>query len=111
VTIIISDGPEDSLADQLSYAGIEFIRQYKPYPSRRFKVDFYIPHARLIIEVDGGIYAGRPSHSSATGIVRDMEKTNLATINGYRLLRVTSRQAEDGEALNLIEAVLKGEAE
>lgn len=110
MTIIINSGPEDALADQLSYAGIAFIRQYKPYPTRRFKVDFYIPEARLIVEVDGGIHGYKPSHTSMSGILRDMTKTNLATLNGYRILRVTSTQAEDGEALTLIETVMKGVA-
>ena len=111
MTIIINDSPEDALADQLSYAGIEFVRQYKPYPSRRFKVDFYIPVARLIVEVDGGIHGYKPSHTSMSGILRDMTKTNLATINGYRILRVTSTQATDGEAFSMIEMVMHQEVE
>ena len=103
--VVIEQGPEDMLASHLSYAGIAFVRQAQPFPLRKFAVDFLI--GDLIVEIDGGIYRRDPSHSSITGILRDMTKQNLATLNGYRMLRFTGQQVEDGDALAMIEQVLE----
>ena len=106
--IVIEEGPEDVLAAHLSYAGIAFVRQAQPFLPRKFAVDFLIDaEPPLIVEVDGGIYRRDPSHSSINGILRDMTKQNLATLNGFRLLRFTGQQVRDGDALTMIEQVLE----
>lgn len=111
-TIVSTDGPEDELAQQLSYAGLTFERQFRFVPERQFRADFHLPFAGrlhgpgLLVEVEGGVYRRDVGHTSVKGILRDMTKTNLATLHGYRQLRVTSKQIESGEALTMIEQVI-----
>ena len=66
--------------------GLEIIAEFKFCKTRRFKSDYYIPELKLLIEKEGGIYTGK-AHGSITGILRDIEKYNLATILGYKILR------------------------
>ena len=66
-------------------------REFKFCPTRKFKADYYIPELKLLIEKEGGIYTGK-AHGSITGILRDIEKYNLATKLGYKVLRYTPDQ-------------------
>ena len=105
---------EDELAYALSIAGEPFTaheRQYRYVPGRKFAADFAWPDARLLVEVQGGIYSGE-AHGSISGIKADIERLNLATLNGYRLLRFIPPRAKDmdewiGETLATIEEALK----
>ncbi len=100
--------PEDELAFQLDAAGIAYVRQFrwaKPQ-RRRFRADFGFPDARLLVEVEGGVFRGDVGHNSVGGILRDMDKLNCATLAGYRMLRVHATDITDGEALRMIEQAL-----
>jgi very-short-patch-repair endonuclease len=97
---------------QLEQAGIPFEREYKFHPDRRWRADFMVSDwhldeagTRVLIEIDGGAWiAGR--HSRGAGMERDAEKQSAAAILGYRVIRVTPRQVEDGRALNWIRQAL-----
>ena len=97
---------EDTLAFQLRAAGIEFVQQYTYAPPRKFRADFSFPYARLLAEVQGGVYS-RKAHGSITGVLADIERLNVATLAGWRLLRFTPQAVKSGEALQLIERALK----
>lgn len=65
-----------------------------PYPKieyvfctgRKFRFDFAWPEYRLAVEIEGGAYTnGR--HRRIAGFLSDMEKYNLATVQGWKLLR------------------------
>ena len=110
------------LAAQLEQAGIPFEREYRFAPPRRWRADFLIEAAvasrpgsllgdwvRILIEVDGGGYvAGR--HSRGKGIEDDAEKQSAAAILGYRVIRCTPAQVDDGRALGWIRQALGLEA-
>lgn len=87
-----------------SSCGIMCVEQPRPEyvfaPPRKFRFDFAWRQRKIAIEVDGGIYARRPSHHSLRGILRDMEKQNLATMLGWRVLRYTPQQIEAGHWRN-----------
>lgn len=68
---------------------------------RKFRFDFAWPEVRLALEVEGGIFT-KQAHGSITGILRDMEKYNLAAANGWRVLRVTPAQLCDLQTLAMI---------
>ena len=95
---------EDELAFQLDACGISYEREYKAIPDRRFRYDFRI--GNLLIEVQGGVYQYKPSHTSAAGIRRDCEKVDLAVANGYKILLFTSDMITSGWALKMIEEVM-----
>ncbi len=86
-------------------AGIEFEEQYPAIPQRKFRYDFFVP-PDLLIEVQGGVWQYKPSHTSAKGIIRDCEKVNLATLHGYRLLQFTGDMIASGEALEILQRVV-----
>lgn len=59
----------------------------------------------LLIEIDGGGYvAGR--HTRGAGFEADAEKQSAAAILGYRVIRLTPKQVEDGRGLNWIRQAL-----
>ena len=114
------------LAEQLTQAGIPFEREYPFAESmgRKWRADFATGrpseiHWRkvaglpwrwtVLIEVDGGGYvSGR--HSRGSGIEADAEKQSAAAILGFRVLRVTPKQVEDGRALAWVKQALGMEA-
>jgi very-short-patch-repair endonuclease len=99
---------ELTLAAQLEQAGIPFEREYRFAPPRRWRADFRITHSiptDILVEIDGGAFiAGR--HSRGTGVEADCEKTSAAAILGYRVIRATPRQVEDGRCLDWIQQAL-----
>lgn len=98
---------EETLALHLRSAGIEFEREHQFHPVRKWRFDFAILDQKLAIECEGGIYAqGRTGHSSITGIERDIEKGNAATLLGWRVLRFTEKAINSGEALRTIEQAI-----
>ena len=50
----------------------------------------------------------RGGHSTGTGITRDCEKLNLATLAGWRTLQVTKDHVKSGQALAWIQEALDG---
>ena len=116
------------LAEQLTQAGIPFEREvpFAASMGRKWRADFMVAdialgggnlmeaierarHNRLLIEVDGGGYI-RGRHSRGSGIEADAEKQSAAAILGYRVLRVTPKQVEDGRALAWVKQALGMEA-
>lgn len=74
-------------------------------PRRKFELDLAWPGWRLGVEVEGSIWTGG-AHGRGTGIERDMEKANIATLEGWRILRVTTRQAKSGSCIPMIAEAL-----
>jgi very-short-patch-repair endonuclease len=64
-----------------------WVREHCAIPGRKFRADFAFPDSRLAIECQGGIFMARGAHSGPTAAKRDMEKLNLYTVNGWRLLQ------------------------
>ena len=69
------------------------------HPGRRFRFDIAWPELFLAVEVEGGIFgkgercptcgqSKRGAHGSISGILRDIEKYNLAQMDGWTVLRV-----------------------
>jgi hypothetical protein len=100
---------EDELEAQIKGAALPPpVRQCRtPWDGtgRKFRADFAWPDRKIVLEVDGGTWSGG-RHTSGAGYERDADKSNLAQLNGWRVLRVTNKHIKDGRALQLIEAVL-----
>ena len=111
----MSSQAELTLAAQLEQAGIPFEREFRFAPPRKWRFDFNIwthpngPQAWVAVEIDGGAFvAGR--HTRGTGVEKDAEKQSAAAILGYRVIRCTPRQVENGTALEWIRQALGLEA-
>ena len=110
----MTSSAETLLAVQLDQAGIPYEREFRFAPPRRWRADFYLwPWAfvetdfppRILVEIDGGGYvAGR--HSRGKGMEDDAEKQSAAAILGYRVIRATPKQVENGTALSWIRQAL-----
>ena len=70
---------------------IAFVREHRFHPKRKWRFDFAIPHQRIAIEVEGGIYTqGR--HTRGSGFSKDCEKYNTATAMGWAVLRFPANE-------------------
>lgn len=81
---------------------------------RDFRFDYAIPvnlvntELKIAIEVEGGIWLkGKSGHSSGTGIQRDMDKSSLANVHGWTLIRRTPDQLMTNETLDLIRRAIE----
>jgi hypothetical protein len=72
----------------LKSLNIEFVKEYKFHPSRRWKFDYAIPDKKLAIEYNG-IFSNKSRHLTVTGYSGDMEKINQAQLLGWRVLQYT----------------------
>jgi very-short-patch-repair endonuclease len=73
-------------------------REYRFDPVRKWRFDFAWPDQRVAVEIDGGIWT-KSGHSTGGGIMRDMEKSNAAQLDGWLVLRFTDKHLEDGSAI------------
>lgn len=82
---------EEEMAFHLKLLGLKdsYQREYKFCPDRKWRFDFALVKQKIAIEVEGGIFIPG-GHSTGKGIMRDMEKYNWATVNGWKVLRYTN---------------------
>lgn len=92
---------QQALADKLPI----FICEYRFDPKRRFRFDVAWPDRKLAVEIEGAIWS-RGAHSRPLGILRDMEKGNLAVMRGWSVLRFTPAQVKAGEAIEMVKKFL-----
>jgi Protein of unknown function (DUF559) len=72
-------------------------------PERRYRADFAFVDARVMVEIDGGVWRkGGGAHSHPLNIIRDMERTNEATVRGWRLLRFMPEKLTKSETMETI---------
>lgn len=86
------------LWDVLSGAPLE--REYRFDPKRRWKADFAQLEARVLIEIEGGVW-NRGRHLTPKGFIKDAEKYLAATLQGWTVLRLTTEQLTS-EIISLI---------
>ncbi|WP_050489229.1 hypothetical protein [Bordetella bronchiseptica] len=80
-------------------------REYRFAAPRHWRFDFAWPHARVAVEIEGGVWTGG-RHTRGAGFVADTEKYNAAAIAGWRVLRFTEKAVRDGTAIATIEQLL-----
>jgi len=90
---------EELFAAQLDEHGIRYLRQYKFHPERKFMADFCLVMRPVIVELNGGTWMRKSGHSTAKGIHRDYEKSNLAQLMGYVYLQYPTERVMDGSAI------------
>lgn len=81
------------------------VGEYRFHPVRRWRFDWAWPAQQIALEVEGGVFI-RGRHSRGLGMVKDMEKYNAAAALGWRVLRVTPKQVQSGEALKTVTEAL-----
>jgi very-short-patch-repair endonuclease len=82
------------------------VREFRPFPDRKWRIDCAWPDRLVAIEVDGGEWtAGR--HSRGKGMQSDCEKANRLTLNGWSVFRLTGSQVNSGYGATLVEQILR----
>ena len=97
----------ESFDFQLRAAGIEFEREYKFHPKRKWKYDFSIVGCRLLIDCDGGQWKQGTGHNTGTGRERDCTKDAEAVLLGWTVLRFPTNMIDDGRALDYVEKFIE----
>lgn len=84
-----------------------WITEHKFCPDRKWRFDYAHPEYKIATEIEGGIFVfGR--HNRASGYIKDMEKYNMATILGWKVLRYTPQQLlKMGEDVKNLFALIK----
>ncbi len=67
----------------------DFVTELKFDEKRRFRFDWAIPELKLAIEYEG-IFSKKSRHTTVSGYSTDLEKYNLATTQGWIVLRYTA---------------------
>jgi very-short-patch-repair endonuclease len=122
---------EEALARQLSAAlpGVAVVRQFRlsrqilgDGPGIRERVkksvythgvhiadapwDFALPEHKILVEVQGGTWVNG-GHNRGGGYQDDCQKSNVATLHGWRVFRFTADDVKKGVVLRFIEKALK----
>jgi hypothetical protein len=84
------------------------VEEYRFHPTRRWKFDFAWPEYMIALEVEGGAFSGG-RHTRGAGFLKDMEKYNEATIEGWRLLRCTPSQLCKGEHAKWVKRLIESD--
>jgi len=82
-----------------------WLTEYKFHPIRRWRFDFAWPTEKIAVECEGGVFTGG-RHTRGKGFTDDCEKYNEALCLGWRVLRVTSKQVNKGQAIQWIERLI-----
>ncbi len=74
-------------------------REYRFHPKRLWRLDFAWPDQKLGVEIEGGVWTGG-RHTTGVGFTLDCEKYAEAMCLGWRILRVTGSQVQNGQAID-----------
>ena len=68
-----------------AYPG-QWVSEHKGIEGRKYRFDCANPTLKIAIEIEGGLWlSGR--HNRPLGMIQDMEKYNLAVVEGWKVLR------------------------
>lgn len=63
--------------------------EHKGIEGRKFRFDCANPDKKIAIEIEGGIWMSKGAHNTGIAMCKDMEKYNLAVLDGWKILRYT----------------------
>lgn len=98
---------EETLALHMRSVGIEYEREVRFHPVRKWRFDFAIVDLKIGIECEGLGAPGASRHTANDGFTRDCEKYNAATLLDWAVLRFTWNMIKSGHALNDIERLIE----
>lgn len=91
-----------SLWDALG--GVELVREFRFDKTRRWRADFASESARVLIEVEGGVWRGG-RHTNPQGFINDAEKYLAATLQGWSVIRLVGEQLNPATLRQVVDYV------
>jgi very-short-patch-repair endonuclease len=93
---------EEKMAEQIWLCKLpEPVRQFQPFPQRKWKIDFAWPRYKLALEVDGMVHRIKATFKSS------FERGYWLMRADWRVLHVGGDQVRSGEAVTWIEQLLQ----
>lgn len=92
---------EVAFALQLKANKVDFEREFKFHPTRKWSADFHLIGRKILVEIEGGLFSGG-RHTRGKGYINDMEKYNSATMMGYQVIRFSTKQVTSGKVIQEI---------
>ena len=87
--------------------GLPIITEYR-FSKRLYRFDAAILEHKIAIEFEGGVWTqGR--HTRGKGYLGDLEKYNLATVMGWRVLRYAHVQFEYNQIIEDIRMIIESD--
>lgn len=82
-------------------------REFEFHPERTWRFDYAWPYQgrMLAIEIDGGTWRKGGGAHRGKGFLRDLEKGREAVILGWRVLRFTPQERDDGTLLETLKRI------
>lgn len=85
-----------------------WVREHRFHDKRLWRFDLAHPGRQIAVEIEGlGQYGTMSHHQRHDGMAYDCEKYAEAAIAGWRLIRCTTRQVQQGIALGWIERIMQ----
>ena len=102
-----SSKAEAQLELHLKAAGIEYEREYRFHPTRRWRFDFALLNEKqnIAVEVEGIKYSGKSRHQTGVGFQGDLDKYDEAMRLGWIVYRCSPAMVKSGRALQTIEVL------
>lgn len=92
---------EKLLTQQCVAEGLpEFEREFRFHSQRKWRIDLAWPKVKLAVEIDGAV------HRIKERFRGDIEKHQALLFAGWKLLRVSTMQVRNGEAVKLVKKAL-----
>lgn len=85
------------------------VAEYRFSSQRRWRIDYAWPDVKLAAEIEGGIFMrSKARHTNPIGFLKDMEKYNMLTEEGWHLLRDIPQKINYDQIIKVYQS-LKGE--
>lgn len=81
--------------------------EYVFHEGRNWRFDYCWPDQLVALEVEGGVFKGG-RHTRGAGYAADLEKYNTATLDGWKLIRVTPNGLSSYRTMQMLRVLLGG---
>lgn len=84
--------------------------EYMHVPGRKFRADIAWPKHKVAVEVMGGLWIAG-GHSRGAGVRKDMDRRNLVTLAGWRVIEVEPKDLCTLDTVRMLKELLYGKQE
>jgi hypothetical protein len=82
------------------------VAEHKFCETRRWRFDWAWIDRKIALEIEGGVWSGG-RHTRGVGFLKDMEKYNQATLEGWRVFRTTPQGLTTQTTIEMLKKALE----